>query len=312
MQRTDLARRPVTWFSILAIAVLMAACASSGALVGSTEAPAAVPAASDASEASEDRGQEQNLGGSVGGGGGLAAPIEPRIIKTGEMSLEVEDVAEVASRVRALVLELDGYVGGSHSGGRDDAATLTLRIPAARFDEALDRLRALDAEVIAEATNEEDVTSQVVDLGARIDNLRASEAAYRVLLERAEKIDDVLCVQSRLDEVRGQIEQLTAQLEQVSERADLSTLTVSLIPRDQPVEAQTQGWDPGGQATEAVATLVGIGQGLAGGLIWFVIVWLPALLLLGIGLVLALRGVTEVLRRLPVGPPASGGDPPTA
>ena len=94
------------------------------------------------------------------------------------------------------------------------------------------------------STREQDVTGQVVDLEARIRNLEASEASYRVLFDRAERIEDILTVQGRLDEVRGQIEQLEAQLQAVEGQAALSTLTVTIIPRDEPVADAQAGWDP--------------------------------------------------------------------
>ena len=119
----------------------------------------------------------------------------------------------ILAQVRALAAELGGYVGGSQAGTLDQAASVTLRVPAERFDELLTRLQELtDVEVVSMSTREEDVTGQVVDLAARIRNLEASEASYRVLFDRAERIEDILTVQGRLDEVRGQIEQLEAQL----------------------------------------------------------------------------------------------------
>jgi hypothetical protein len=151
----------------------------------------------------------------------------------------------------------------------------------------------------------QDVTSQIVDLEARIANLQASEASYRILLERAERIDDVLAVQSRLDEVRGQIEQYKAQLENVTGQADLSTLTVTLIPSPQPIADQSETWDPGAELNRAIASLVAMGQGLANGLIWFVVVWVPVLLVLTVLALVALRGVLELRRRVPA---AAGRD----
>ncbi len=244
----------------------------------------------------------------------FGAPIEQRIVKTGEITLEVEQVGAAIGRVRAMVQELGGYVGGSQAGTLDDRASLTVRIPANRFDDALAQLHELDADVLAEATREQDVTGQVVDLAARIDNLRASEASYRELVARAERVEDILAVQSRLDEVRGQIEQLQAQLDTVEGQAALSTLTITLVPRATPVSQTTEAWDPAGQLERALASLVGIGQGLLDGVIWFTIVWLPILLVLAFVVLLALRGVLEVRRRLPVArhEPRPAGDDATA
>ena len=146
------------------------------------------------------------------------------------------------------------------------------------------------------------MTRQIIDLGARIANLEASEASYRVLLERAERIEDVLAVQSRLDGVRGEIEQLEAQLQEIEGAADLSTLTVSLLPTAEPIVEQAEAWDVGSEVQGALAALVGIGQGLLNVVIWFGIVWLPVLLVLSVMVLLALRAVLEVRRRLPLAP----------
>lgn len=312
MRRTDTPRRAFRarprLLALIAFVAILAACGqgSAGAApedfdrdLGRSvfEGDALDEAADTGGEATADGGPE--VGGPEAGVPN-ALPAQQRIIKTGEIAIEVERVATALARVRALAVELGGYVGDSHAGTLDQSATLTLRIPASRFGDALIALRELDGEVISEATREQDVTTQIVDLEARIANLEASEASYRLLLERAERIDDVLAVQSRLDEVRGQIEQHKAQLENVTGQADLSTLTVTLIPRPQPIETQSETWDPGAELDRAIASLVGLGQGLASGLIWFVIVWVPILLILAVLVLVALRGVLELRRRVPV------------
>ena len=280
------------------VILLLAACA------GSTAQPlGGAPANFGKAEPPTDQGR--SVGGTVLVPGASSAPdtqpvnAQRHVIKTGEVTLEVPNVANALGRVRALALELGGYVGGSQAGTLDQSATLTLRIPAARFDDALSKLHAFDGKVIVEATRQEDVTGSIVDLTARIDNLQASETQYRALLARAQKIEDILSVQSRLDQVRGEIEQLKGQLKSVGDQADMSTLTVTLTPRAQPVQAASAAWDPGATASQALASLLEIGQGIASGAIWFAIVWLPILLILTFLVLLALRGLLELRRRMP-------------
>jgi hypothetical protein len=307
MHRTSTTAARVLPFVIILLALVLAACSAAGtADVGDRLDGAGEPAAS---AASEDGGA--GTGNPSGGDEEqppLSAPIEQRIVKTGEITLEVSNVGEALGRVRALAVELGGYVGGSQAGTLEDAATLTLRVPAAGFESALARLHEMDAEVVAESTREQDVTGQVVDLGARIANLEASEASYRELVARATEVEDILAVQSRLDQVRGEIEQLTAQLDAIEGQAALSTLTVTLVPEATPVQATAEAWDPGAQLDQALAALVGMGQGLLNGLIWLGIVWLPVLLVLLAVVLVALRGVLEVRRRLPGPPPAAGDE----
>jgi hypothetical protein len=296
----DRAPRTTVALALLVIAGVLAACGQAGS-AANQEDPAFQPVGEGLDEA-VSRGGEDLADEGAGGPPGEnldAAPIEQRIIKTGEVTLEVSSVAAATGSIRAMATELGGYVGGSQAGGESESATLTLRVPAASFDDALARLHDMDAQILAEATREQDVTAQVVDLRARIANLEASEESYRELVARAEKVEDILAVQTRLDAVRGEIEQMQAQLDNVSAQADLSTLTVTLVPRSAPVEEQTQGWDPGGDFNEALASLVGMGQGLVSALIWLAIVWVPLIAVLVLLTVVVWRGSLEVRRRLP-------------
>lgn len=284
---------PARWLVVLGALLLsfvVAAC--SAASVGNPEGLSG----RDGGETPVDAGGPPGVDGFVDEAGGFADIGDRRIIKTGEVTIEVADIAASLGRVRALAVELGGYVGGSFLGARDDYATLTVRIPADRFDDALTRLRAFDGEVLTEATREEDVTSAIVDLEARLRNLNASEEQYLDLLERTGTVEEILAVQIRLDEVRGQIEQLEAQVKDLSEMADLATLTVSLVPSS--LQQATNTWDPGKTVSDAIAALVQTGQSVVNGGIWFAIVWLPVLIALAIVLALVLRFIPG-LRRLP-------------
>jgi len=295
------ASAPMVAALLAALVVLLAACGGQAGAPGGggdgadREVPAAdLDGLGDQRAPSEDGGEPVTAGED-----GYAALIEQRVIKTGEITLEVDNVGTALGEVRALATGLGGYVGGSQAGTLDDRATLTLRIPADRFDDAIAAIHELDADVVAESTREQDVTGQIVDLEARIENLAASEATYRELVARATEIDDILAVQSRLDDVRGQIEQLRAQLENVAGQADLSTLTVALVPVAAPVTAKTEAWDPGAQVDAAVAALVGLGQGLLTGLIWIGVVILPIAIVAGVVVFVAVRSGLLLRRRLP-------------
>jgi len=230
--------------------------------------------------------------GGVTGEGADQGQADRSIIKTGEITVEVDNVAETTGAIRALALELDGYISSSFQGESAESATLTMRIPADRFDDALAAIHELGGDVKSEATREEDVTATVVDLEARLTNLRAAEVEYRELMDRAERVEDILAIQNQLFQVRGEIEAMQAQLEYFNDQAAMATLTVSIIPGA--VEQATTDFDPGAIVQEAVAQLVGFGQWLVSAGIWFVIVGLPALVVLGIALFIGIR----VMRRV--------------
>ena len=152
--------------------------------------------------------------------------------------------------------------------------------------------------MLAEHTETADVTGDVVDLHARIRNLRATEAAFESILTRAGSIKDILAVQAELTTVRGQIEQLEAKVGDLEERAALSTLRVTVQARPAPAVAQQEArFDPGLEAESATAQLVSILQALATAGIWFAIVWLPVLIAVGIVSVVGIVVARWALRR---------------
>ena len=153
------------------------------------------------------------------------------------------------------------------------------------------------------------MTGQVLDLGARIANLQATERALQAIMAKAVKISDVLEVQSQLTDVRGQIEQLETQKAHLEEQAAYGTLGVTFgIETVAVVEAQ-KGFDPAAEADRATASLVEIGQALAAAGIWFAILWLPILIVLGLIALVAFL-VFRRLRRTRAGDGDAGAGGP--
>jgi Domain of unknown function (DUF4349) len=253
-----------------------------------------------------------------GGGGGApsAAPAAPtaapaeapnapgqlvddaKIVRTGSIELQVTDVVKATQTARDGIRDMGGYIGASQTSTVDDhpVATITYRIPVDRWEDALDMLRGLTGQstkVLSEQTQAVEVTGAVVDLEARIRNLRASEAALQGIASSATRISDVLEVQAQLTTVRGEIEQLSSQLKELGDRAAYATLTASFATQVVAVEAAAKGWEPGRVVDEASASLVDILQALTTAGIWFAIVWLP--ILVGLGLIGLAAGI--VLRR---------------
>jgi uncharacterized protein DUF4349 len=230
------------------------------------------------------------------------------IIRTGTLQLEVADVRAAISSGRSAILAMGGYIGASqqYSDGDDIVATISYRIPADRWEDALAALRTLGNDV-GEQTDSADVTGQIVDLDARIRNLRASETALVKHLSDAGKVSDVLEIEARLSEVRGQIEQLSAQKANLDDQVSYATLTVTFGVEVQAVKAAAERWDAGTQVEEAGASLIGFLQVAASVGIWLAIVGLPILLMVMIVVAIMLFVARRFgfLRR-------AGGPPPVA
>jgi hypothetical protein len=167
----------------------------------------------------------------------------------------------------------------------------------------MDALKGYASKVLGENTKAVDVTGQVIDIGARIDNLKATERALQAIMDKATRISDILDVQNQLTSVRGQIEQLSTQQAHLNDQAAMGTLAVTYtLPVIAVTTQVTTGWNLGAEVDRAVAQLVQVGQGLAVVGVWLVVVGLP--ILLGIGLVVGL-GALLVRRFGPRRQPAS-------
>ena len=108
-------------------------------------------------------------------------------------------------RAKTAVLATGGYIGASQESNDGDrsVATITYRIPAARWDDAIGSLRGLATKVVAEQTQATEVGGQIVDLEARLRNLRASETSLQAIAQGTGKVSDLLEVEAQLTAVRG-------------------------------------------------------------------------------------------------------------
>ena len=208
----------------------------------------------------------------------------------------VDNLPPALASAKSAVLATGGYVGASQESNDGDrpVATITYRIPAARWDDAISDLRGLATKVVAEQTQATEVGGQIVDLEARLRNLRASEASLQGIAQGTGKVSDLLEVEAQLTDVRGQIEQLDGQRAQLEDQVAYGTLVTTFGLEVVQVQEAAKGWDPATDVDGATATLIGAGQTLVSGTIWFGIVWLP--LLVAIGLIALV--VRFVVRRL--------------
>ncbi|HEX2326024.1 MAG TPA: DUF4349 domain-containing protein [Chloroflexota bacterium] len=226
--------------------------AAKGATAGDQSLAGILPGAPAAGAAADaQRGAAQGQQGGQAGAvaeRGAAQPLPPlppserMIVKSGALTLQVTDLAEGVRRIGDLVNGIPGaYVASTSTSYREregvapvpgqpagQTASLTLKVPAADFGPAMERLRALGTP-IQEQVSTQEVTEEFVDLEAQVRSLEAVEAQYLRLLERAQRIEEILPLQQRVTEVRTQIDRLRGRMNLLQRRADLSTISVNLV-----------------------------------------------------------------------------------
>jgi hypothetical protein len=167
-----------------------------------------------------------------------------KIIRTSSLEMIVQHPAESAEKINALVEGLGGYLETSSAGGENaTSATLTVRVPADRFEQALAEIRKLGLQVQSERVDAQDVTRQYVDQDANIRNLRLEETQYLAILKQASTVKDMMVVSTQLSEVRGQIERQQAEFNVLSRQIETVSISIALTTE---ADAQTFGlnWRP--------------------------------------------------------------------
>jgi hypothetical protein len=235
----------------------------------------------------EDGGKS---GFSTGNTSGEAAPIEPLVIRNANLSLVVEDPALSADEIISLAGSMGGYVVNSNvyqtTYGSSEIpttrASITIRVPVERLDEALDKIIEIAIDVREKNISGQDVTREYTDLQSRLKNLEAAEEQLREIMDRATKTEDVLQVFEDLRQVRGEIEVIKGQINYYEDAAQLSAIAIDLIPDELAQPLSIGGWRPQGTARDAVEALINALQFLVDAGIWIVICVAPILLLLGV------------------------------
>ncbi len=245
-------------------------------------------------------------------GGGLAAAaaqVERMVIQNAYMTVVVPDPAKSVDDIGRMAEDMGGYVVSANvyqsTFGVAQVlayqASITVRVPAERLDEAMDQIEAAATEVRSRNVSSQDVTSEYVDLESQLRNLRAAEEQLREILASATKTEDVMMVFNQLTQVRGEIERIQGQMRYYEESARLAALSVELLPDVAEQPLQIGKWRPEGVAKEALEDLVRALQWLGSALIRFGILYLPLLAIFGVPIWLVVRAIRR--RRRKAAPP---------
>jgi hypothetical protein len=216
--------------------------------------------------------------------------VERKIVTNVDMNVRVDDVNGAMELVTDLVDTSGGFVV-SVSRTEDEFesfAFMSFRVPSNNLEVTLSRVRDISERVERENRSSQDVTTEFVDIEARLGNLRAAEQQLMVLFERSGKVSDVLEVQRELTNMRGQIESLQGRLNYLSQTTATSLVSVWFRPTSSPAPISDPGWSPSETARGATRGLAAFGRWFADVAITVAIfspVWVPIVVIV-LGVVL--------------------------
>lgn len=190
-----------------------------------------------------------------------------KLIKNVNLEVETETFDDLMVTLNDKTSRLGGYIeesyiyNGSNYYGKDSRnASLTIRIPAQSLEEFLSAV-ALESNVVSRNESVSDVTLQYVDMESHKKALQTEYTSLLGLLEKAETVEDIITLESRLSEVRYQIESMESQLRTMDNKVNYSTvyLNISEVKKYTPVKEQTIGEKI---ITGFTSNLYDVGEGL--------------------------------------------------
>lgn len=230
------------------------------------------------------------------------------IIATASATVRVEDVPAAAARIGERAEEVGGYVEAMSVGGRAASgvdgvespgdgiqtysltstdAWITVRVPADELTATTEALSEL-GEVTASQIDRRDVTTEALDLRARVEALTASVERLKALVADADSTADLIAAEEALSARQSDLQSYQQQLTYLDEQVGMSTLTVSLYEPQPGVEPDPAGFTDGVSAgwNGLLASLNGFVLALG-----FLLPWLAVILVVGVVVWLVRRGL---------------------
>ena len=247
-------------------------------LAGCSTAATQDPGMAMTSEASADRST------AVSG----SASYDRSVIRSAQITLETEDLVAAIKEVERVVSANSGYLDSwsesSNDAGEAWAYYATLRVPNSSLDKAMNDLRLIGT-VTEQQLFSQDVTTQVLDLEARIKSLTESIGRLQELLTKANTTSELIEIENALASRQAELESLQAQSEYLNSLVDFSTINLNLYLKNRGPQAQPTDFLEGIQyGFDALVTFFAGTLVAAGFVVPWLIIALPLLGILGFGI----------------------------
>ncbi|MCM1135915.1 MAG: DUF4349 domain-containing protein [Clostridium sp.] len=227
-----------------------------------------------------------------------------KLIRNVNLEAETETFDDLINTIWDKTEKLGGYIedsytynGSSYYGQSSRNANLTIRIPANQLDSFLSSVAEV-SNIISRNESVTDVTLQYVDMESHKKVLLAEQERLMELLGKAETVEDIISLESRLSEVRYQIESMEAQLRTLDNQVSYSTVYLSIneVKKLTPVKEQT-AWEK--ISTGFVNSLYGVGNEIENFVINLIIdlPYLVAWAVVIIAVVLIVRAIVRYRRK---------------
>lgn len=302
--------KKVLWTSLIIAVLLLSACAKAATSNqdgekllfenqrGLVEAPSAMDSA----------GAPEAPVANTTGGNASTVEFKQMIIMNATLEIAVDDPGASMTAIQKMATGMGGFTVSSYiyktqtaAGIEVPAATVTVRVPAEKLNDALDQIKALTGDpvkyTLTENISGQDVTQEYTDLKSRLRNLEEANAKLSELYDTATKTEEALAIYQQKMQVTEQIEVIKGQMQYYEQSAAKSAITVQIVAKESIAPITIAGWQPAGVARDAVQALINFGKGLVNFLIWLGILVIPVILVIGLPIFLLVRWLVRRNRR---------------
>ena len=258
----------------LVLLLSLSACGSSS---GGTANSAA------AGDASADNGWAEaamDAADTVGGADFSAVRRNAKLILNADLSLETQDFEKSAADIEKMTAEAGGYIesSGTYGDTGSRSANYTLRVPQEKFEQFYAQLGE-NMHVVSRSRSSEDVTEQYTDIETRLATLQTKHERLLSLLEKADKMEDIISLENALADCEYEIDSLTGSKRHYDDLVGFSTFYINLR-EVQTLTATADGTGFGAQLSQAAKTGArGLADVVRGTILGVVMFW-PAVILL--------------------------------
>lgn len=234
------------------------------------------------------------------------------VIKNASLEIVVDDPEKSMDTIARLAETMGGYVVSANlyqnvlsNGVEVPRASITIRVPADKLNEALAKIEAeSDREPLNKNIQSQDITSDYTDLQSRLRNLEAAEEQLIEIMNRATRTEDVLNVFNQLTQIREQIEVIKGQIKYYDQSVQLSSISVELIANEAVQPIAIGGWQPVGVVKDAIEALIRGLQIIVNAIIWLGLFVIPILVVILLPVFLIVRYIIRRRQRAGVTPPS--------
>ena len=220
-----------------------------------------------------------------------------KLIRTVNISLQTQKYDALAESVRKRVSELGGYIESSNEySGRNDkrSSYLVARIPADKLDEFLDTALT-EGTVVNRSENAEDITLTYSDVKTRVETLKVEQERLLELLGKAEDVESIIAIESRLSEISYEIENNASRLKIYDNKVSYSTVSIDIQEVDLTADTvEASLWDKIASGIEQNFIDV---TAFFGGLLFALVINIPALIVLAVIIALIVLIVKKIRKR---------------